>query len=142
MCKKQTSVSHSSSESEIVSLDAGLRMDGIPALDLWDVVIEVLHSSNNVPPTQKIPTPKSKFRGAAGSCVRDTVQNIKLRKEGDRNVDQLSKPGQVTTNAYSSQCDAQLYIFEERSCDQDDHQKTKSDESRVQNPQSRVSLVV
>ena len=31
--KKQTSVSHSSTESEIISLDAGLRMDGIPALD-------------------------------------------------------------------------------------------------------------
>ena len=33
MCKKQTSVSHSSTESEIISLDAGLRMDSIPALD-------------------------------------------------------------------------------------------------------------
>ena len=28
MCKKQTSASHSSTESEIMSLDAGLRMDG------------------------------------------------------------------------------------------------------------------
>ena len=28
MCKKQTSVSHSSRESEIISLDAGLRLDG------------------------------------------------------------------------------------------------------------------
>ena len=34
MCKKQTSVSHSSTEAEIISLDAGLRMDGIPALSL------------------------------------------------------------------------------------------------------------
>ena len=31
MCKKQTSVSHSSTESEIISLDAGLRLDGIPS---------------------------------------------------------------------------------------------------------------
>ena len=30
MCKKQTSVSHSSTEAEIISLDAGLRIDGIP----------------------------------------------------------------------------------------------------------------
>ena len=30
MCKKQTSVSHSSTEAEIISPDAGLRMDGIP----------------------------------------------------------------------------------------------------------------
>ena len=34
MCKKQTSVSHSSTDSEIISLDAGLRLDGIPALDV------------------------------------------------------------------------------------------------------------
>ena len=47
MCKKQTSVSHSSTEAEIVSLDAGLRMDGIPALTLWDLVIEVFHSVPN-----------------------------------------------------------------------------------------------
>ena len=33
MRKKQTSVSHSSTESEIISLDAGLRMDGIPHLN-------------------------------------------------------------------------------------------------------------
>ena len=38
MCKKQTAVS-CSTECEIISLDAGLRMDGIPALDLWDIVI-------------------------------------------------------------------------------------------------------
>ena len=33
--------SHSSTESEITSLDAGLRTDGLLALDLWDVVIDV-----------------------------------------------------------------------------------------------------
>ena len=47
MYKTQTSVSHSSTESEIISLDAGLRLDGIPALDLWDLVIEVFRSSPN-----------------------------------------------------------------------------------------------
>ena len=41
MCQKQTSVSHSSTESEIMSLDAGLRLDGIPALDLWDLIVSV-----------------------------------------------------------------------------------------------------
>ena len=47
MCKKQTLVSHSSTESDVISLDAGLRMDGIFALDLWDMVIEVLRSTIN-----------------------------------------------------------------------------------------------
>ena len=36
ICKKQTSVSHSSTEAELISLGAGLRKDGIPALDLSD----------------------------------------------------------------------------------------------------------
>ena len=42
MCKKQTSVSHSSTESEIISLDTGLRLDGLPALELWDLIVSVL----------------------------------------------------------------------------------------------------
>ena len=46
MCKKQTSVSHSSTESEIISLDARLRLDGIPALGLWDLIVEVLGNTN------------------------------------------------------------------------------------------------
>ena len=41
MCKKQTSVSASSTESEIISLDTGLRLDGLPALELWDLIVSV-----------------------------------------------------------------------------------------------------
>ena len=41
MCKKQTAVSHSSTESEIISLDAGLRLDGLLALELWDLIVSV-----------------------------------------------------------------------------------------------------
>ena len=105
-CKKQTSVSHCSTESEIVLLNAGLRMDGNPALHLEDAVIEVLHSSNDVPPTQKDLSSKSKSRGAEGNFVRDNVHNIKLK--GGRNVDQLPTLDYVTTDANSSQCKAQL----------------------------------
>ena len=47
LCKKRTSVSHNSTESETISLDAGLRMDGWPAQNLWDVVMEVLRSSTS-----------------------------------------------------------------------------------------------
>ena len=34
MCKKQTAVSHGSTQSEIIFLDAGLKLQGIPTLDL------------------------------------------------------------------------------------------------------------
>ena len=47
MCKKQTSVSHSSTESEIISLDAGLRLNGIPILDSWDLIVPVLHGNTH-----------------------------------------------------------------------------------------------
>ena len=40
VCKKQTSVSHSSIESESISLDAGLRLDTTLALYFWDLKIE------------------------------------------------------------------------------------------------------
>ena len=42
MCKKQTIVSHSSTESVIISLDTGLRLHGISALDLWNLIVLVL----------------------------------------------------------------------------------------------------
>ena len=64
MCKKQISVSHSSTESEIISLNAGLRMDGISALDFWDLVVEVLRSSSN--------QPKKSKENVQGNLMHDT----------------------------------------------------------------------
>ena len=48
MCKKQTSVSHSSTESEIISLDTGLRLDGLRALELWDLIVSVFGNVSRV----------------------------------------------------------------------------------------------
>ena len=45
MCKKQTAVSHSSTESEIISQDTGLRLDGLPALELWDLIFSLTRKS-------------------------------------------------------------------------------------------------
>ena len=47
MCKKQTAVSHSSTESEIISLDTGLRLDGLSALELWDLIVSVLGNAES-----------------------------------------------------------------------------------------------
>ena len=48
MCKKQTAVSHSSTESEIISLDTGLRLDDLSALELWDLIDAVLGNVSHV----------------------------------------------------------------------------------------------
>ena len=88
MCKEQTSVSHSSTKLEIMSLDAGLRMDGLLVLDLWNVVIEVLRSSD----ISKTPT-----NPAAGNCSRN--HKSKPKHMGNRGVDQLSHVDYLTTNS-------------------------------------------
>ena len=44
MCKKQTAVSHSSAEFQINSLDARLRVDGLPALQFWESVLATFSS--------------------------------------------------------------------------------------------------
>ena len=96
-------MSHSSTESEIISLDAGLRMNGLPALDLWDLVIEVLGMDLRIPkPTQ--------------ACARETGVDIqstrKIQQVLDQNVD-LSNMDQVPSNAHLSEKESQLYIFED-----------------------------
>ena len=95
-------MSQSSTDSENISLDAGLRMDGLPVLDLWDVVIEVFRSSKNT---------ESPTQGAAGNCSRN--HKSKPKRKGNRDVDQLSHVDYVSTNAKSSQGESQLYIFED-----------------------------
>ena len=48
MCKKQTSVPHSSTDSETISLDTGLRLDGLPVLELWDLIVSVFESVSQI----------------------------------------------------------------------------------------------
>ena len=38
--KKQTCVSHNTPEVEIVAANAAARVEGLPALQLWDFVLE------------------------------------------------------------------------------------------------------
>ena len=53
ICKQQGAVSHSSSEAEIISLDMGVRMLGIPSLLLWDIIVEVFaYDTSKLPRTQ------------------------------------------------------------------------------------------
>ena len=102
MCKKQTSVSHSSTESEIISLDAGLRLDGIPALDLWDLIVSVVGNTTQTP-ERTIQTPERPGR----PVVTDKEQ----RSQGITNV--LNRNDCVPSNVHFSHQDALLYVFED-----------------------------
>ena len=94
--KKQTSVSHSSTESEIISLDAGFRMDGIPALDLWDMIVTVLHGNTN-----------------QSKQVQENLSTSPTRKKIPGKIDDLNNVDFVSSNAHSSRKEAMLYIFED-----------------------------
>ena len=93
MCKKQTAVSHSSTESEIISLDAGLRLDGILALDLWDLIVSVLGNT-----TQTTERPG-----------RPVIIDKSQRSQGKTNA--LNNIDCVPSNVQSSHQEALLYVF-------------------------------
>ena len=73
-CKKQTAVSHSSAEAEVISLDAGVRMEGIPALVLWDQIVEVLSPQAAQKKKAMLPE-KGKRVVAPARCLRDVGRN-------------------------------------------------------------------
>ena len=107
MCKKQTSVSHSSTEAEVICLDAGLRMDGTPALDLWDLVIEVFHSSpNQTNKTKDAREPRGNLSATPKSNMRKPIPSTNTNPD-------LTNIDHVPSSGTHSGSNAILYIFED-----------------------------
>ena len=96
MCKKQTAVSHSSTESEIISLDTGLRLDGLPALELWDLIVSVL---GNV----------SRVSDRSGKPESDDHKHHKSHNK----IDVMKDIDVVPSNVQSARQEALLYVFED-----------------------------
>ena len=73
-------------------------MNGIPALDLWDLVNEVFHSSNQ---------PKKSKRRVQGNLSRETPSNKHNHKQTKTPIQhdkfELSKVDYVSSNAYGEQ---------------------------------------
>ena len=96
MCKKQTVVSHISTESEIISLDTGLRLDGLPALELWDLIVSVLGNVSRV---------------SDGSGQPDS--DAHKRHEPHKKIDVMKEIDSVPSNVQSARQEALLYVFED-----------------------------
>ena len=96
MCKKQTSVSHSSTESEIISLDTGLRLDGLLALELWDLIVSVLGNVSRVSDNSGKPESDAHKRQTSHNKI-DVVKDIDL----------------VPSNVQSANREASLHVFED-----------------------------
>ena len=95
MYKKQTAVSHSSTESEIISLDAGFTLDGLPALELWDLTVSVF---GNMTQTSERPG-------------RPVIIDRSQRSQGKTNA--LNNIDCVPSNVQFSHHEALLYVFED-----------------------------
>ena len=96
ICKKQTAVSHSSTESEIISLDTGLRLDGLPALELWDLFVSVLENVSRV--SDRSGKPES--------------HDHKHHKSHNK-IDVMKDIDAVPSNVQSARQEALLYVFED-----------------------------
>ena len=107
MCQKQTSVSHSSTESEIISLDAGLRLDGIPALDFWDLIVAVLGNTNQSHKERGDPFMNKRE-------VRSTPHQIQKRKQSQGVINDLDNLDFIPSNVNSSHQEALLYVFQDK----------------------------
>ena len=106
MCKKQTAVSHSSTESEVISLDAGLRFDGIPALDLWDLVVSVLGNTTQNHDRTERPV-------VSTSEIFSPPHTIHKRKQSQRVINDLDNVDFIPSNVQSSHQEALFYVFED-----------------------------
>ena len=100
MCKKQTSVSHSSTESEIISLDTGLRLHGLPALELWDLIVSVLGNTIQIPerPGRLVVTPQTsslRIKKLCCMCLRTTKQGSRFIKGRSPTMRHVSRTHRV-----------------------------------------------
>ena len=107
MCKKQTAVSHNSTESEITSLDAGLRLDGISALDLWALIVAVLGNTNQSHNERRDLFLMNKRE------VRSAPHTIQKRKPSQTVINALDNVDFIPSNVNSSHQEALLYVFED-----------------------------
>ena len=124
MCQKRTSVSQFN-RSEIISLDAGLRLDGIPALDLWDLIVFVLGNTIQTPDRSGQPVVNS-----------DKDHGSNTRSQGMINV--LNSIDCVPSNVQFSHQEALFYVFEDNEAlISDDYQRKEShNETRFQDSQN------
>ena len=129
ICQKQTSFSHSSRESEIISMDAGFRLDVIPALGLWDLIVAVLHGNTY--------QSKQERGDPCANLVRARPYKLPMRKKYHGMIDEPRNVDFSLNRGFFSSGSFVVSLRRQRSSDQDNDQKTKpNDEKCFQKPKS------
>ena len=82
-------------------------MDGIPALDLWDLVIEVFHSSpNQTNKTKDVREPRRNLSAKTQPNMRKLIPTTNTNPD-------LANIDHVPSNGTHSGSNAMLYVFED-----------------------------
>ena len=114
-------------QSEIISLDTGLRLDGLLALELWDLIVSVFGNVSRV-----------SDRSVKPEC--DVHKHHKLHKK----IDVMKDIDAVPSNVQSARQEALLYVFEDNEAviKMIINGKKSYNETCLQNSQSCSRLVV
>ena len=91
--QEQSAVSHTSTESEIISLDIGLRLDGLPVLELWDLIVSVFGNVSHVSDR--------------------TGQPVNGKNKSYNKIDVMQDIDSVPSNVQSVNREALLYVIED-----------------------------
>ena len=81
-------------------------MDGIPALDLWDLIVAVLGNTNQSHKERLDPFMNKRE-------IRSTPHTIQKRKQSQGVINDLDSVDFIPSNVHSSRQKALLYIFED-----------------------------
>ena len=80
-----------------------MRLDGIPALDLWDLIVAVLGNTNQ----------SNQAREDLCTNQREPPHTIQKRKKSHGMISDLDNVDFVSSNVNSSRQEALLYVFED-----------------------------
>ena len=106
---------------KIISLDTGLRLYGLLALEFWDLIVSVLGNVSRV---------------SVGSGKQES--DVHKRHKPHKKIDVMKDNDSVPSNVQSARQDALLYVFDDNEAViKNDYERQKSyNETRIQNSQS------
>ena len=110
ICKKQSAVSHSSTEAEVIALDAAVRLDGVPWLLFWEEVVQVFGKGKE--PVSR-PNKDKRCRVPSNENIYDASLNQNKKKDISNIHQTLINTDHVPPSLPPSQGKARLLILED-----------------------------
>ena len=111
MSKKQSVVSHSSTESEIVSLEQGMRSEALPLLTLWEYVVAMFKGDKRMKGKyeKEWQNPLAAVPATGGNVIIQTLETMKACSE---DIDQMKSEIVAIKDDVSKLGDKRVHAFQ------------------------------